>query len=71
MEAMEVKYSLRGGCLAEQIAFLLPIQCPRAQLLPLPRIFLLTLLRFIDSTTQNSGKRLDNVNLTHLVLASV
>ena len=32
--------------------------------------FFLTLLRFIDDMAKNSGQRLDNVNQTHLVLAS-
>ena len=38
--------------------------------LALPRIFLLMLLRFIDSTSINSGQMLDYVNRTYLVLAS-
>ena len=33
-------------------------------------ILLLMLPRFIDSTTWNSGQRLDNVNRTYLVLVS-
>ena len=41
-----------------------------------PRIFLLMLMRYIDVLTAllrtvDTGKRLDNVNRTHLVLASV
>ena len=44
---------------------------PAAQgsILKVPRIFLLMLLRFIDGTAENSGQRLEHVNLTHLGLA--
>ena len=31
----------------------------------------LKLLRFIEETAKNTGQRLDNVNQTHIVLASV
>ena len=39
-------------------------------ILVIPKNFLLILPRFIDGSAQNSGQRLDNVNRTHLVLAS-
>ena len=32
--------------------------------------FSIWLLRFIDGTAENTGQRFDNVNRTHLVLAS-
>ena len=35
-----------------------------------PRILLLMLLKFIGGTAKNSGQKLDNVNRTHVVLAS-
>ena len=43
---------------------------PQVQFSAFPIIFLLTLLRFIGGTAESSGQRLDNVNRTHLVLAS-
>ena len=57
-----------GG--STEVAYLLLTQQHWVQFLAFPRIFLLMLLTFIDWTAQNSGQRLDNVNKTHLVLAS-
>ena len=58
------------GLRSTEVAYLLLSQQPRVQFSVSPRIFLLMLLRFIDGTAYNSGQRHDNVNPTHLVLAS-
>ena len=54
---------LRGGILASHPA-------APGSILNIPIIFLLVLQRFIRSTAQKSELRHDNVNPTHLVLAS-
>ena len=53
-----------------EVAYLLLTQKPLVWFSAFPRTFHLMLLRFIDGTAKNSAQRLDNVNWTHLALAS-
>ena len=57
-----------GELHSTEVAYLLLTQQPWVRFSPYLRIFLLMLLRFMDWI--ESGQRLDNVNGTHLVLAS-
>ena len=59
-----------GGQHSTVVAYLLLTQLPWVWFLAFPRIFLLMLLRFINSPDKNSGQRLDTFNQNHLVLAS-
>ena len=58
---------------AQWIAYLLPTLQPRIQIPAFPIFFsdeFLMLLSLTDGTVLKSGQRLDNVDQTHLVLAS-
>ena len=59
-----------GGLHSTEVAQLPLTQQPRVRFLVFPITFLLMLLSFIEGSTSNSGQRLENVNGTHLVLAS-
>ena len=61
---------LGGGLQNTEVAYLLLTQQPWVRYSVFPRIFLLMLLRFIDSTALNIGQILEYVNWTHLALAS-
>ena len=64
----EAMVDKKGELHSTEVAFLLLTQQPGVRYSALPRIYLLMLLRFIDSTAKNSGQRLDKANGTHLVL---
>ena len=53
------------GLHSTEVAFL-----PRVEFSAYLRIFLLMVISFTAGTALNSGQRLDNVNQTHLALAS-
>ena len=67
-----IKKKMTGGrgLHRTEVAFLLLTQRPWVLFSAFPSIFPLMLLRFIDDIAKSSGQRLDNVNRTHLVLAS-
>ena len=52
-----------------EVVKLLQTSQPQVQFSVLLKILLLILLRFFDGTAQNSGRKLENVNQTHPVLA--
>ena len=67
-----MNYNGRGR-IAQWKAYLLPTQQPRGLNLSIHEIFseqIWKLLWLINGTAWNSGQRLDNVDRTHLVLAS-
>ena len=61
--------AIRGGRIAQWIAFLLHTQQPQVWFSAFLKNKLM-LQRLIDSPASNSGQRLDHVNQTHLVLDS-
>ena len=63
-------FAWRRGCIAQRFFTCLSTSSPRFDSQHSEIFFLLMLLRFIGSTAWNTGQMLDNVNRTHLVLAS-
>ena len=59
-----------GGCIAQGQHTWFSLSSPGLFYWHSQECFLLMLPRFFDGTAWNSGHRLDNVNRTHLVLAS-
>ena len=59
------------GLLSTDVASLLLAQRPQFRFLAFSKNFPKMLLKFIASTAQNSGHRLDNVNQTHQVPTTI